>query len=467
MYIIINALKNVKRNLSRNILMFVILLMVIIGSVVALSIKSAASTITEEYRESLGANAILEVNEAKFKGQKMEPMIISMDQYNKLMASEFVRSYKLSTSMAVEGENLKGKDAADPDSEASKNVGMVGVGDNGEAVHYDNIPSIKLLGASSTDGSPFADFASGRRAITQGRTVEKDGEGLVSEEFAQINNLKVGDVIKLSNPVRPSAGQLEITIVGIYKDVTTEYASTIMPIAYMNRRNEILTTFDTTREFYSTESATINADFSLRSPDDLEPFRQFVREIGITDDYNISVDEAAYNQAVGPLETLDTTMTYFIIVMLIVTCGVLLFLSMLSIRERQYEIGVLRAMGMKKISIAFSFVIESLSILFISLIIGIAIGTVVSNPIANNLLHQQISDVNNNSVAADPSVLGSSIIKDNKEKVDAVNEISVQINYIVILQLAALGIVLVLFSNLVAISYIMKFEPMEIMRKRN
>lgn len=467
MYIVINAIKNVKRNMSRNVLVLIILALVIVGSVVALSIKSATAAISEEYRNSLGAEATITVNEAKFKNAKSNPMVITMDHFNKLAESELVRSYKLSTSMAVEGDNLKGKDAEEIDSEASKNTAMVGVGDDGKPKEFDNLPSIKLLGSTSTAGYPFADFKNGKRVLTDGREVEKAGEGLISQEFAEINKLKVGDVLKLRNPVKESSGTLEITVVGIYKDTTTEYPESTTKASYSNRRNEILTTFETTKNFYNTDSANINADFSLRSPEDLKAFEQLARDIGITDDYLISVDEAAYNKAVGPLETLSTIMTYFIVVMLVVSGGVLLLLSILSIKERQFEIGVLRAMGMKKIAVAFGFLTESIIILIISLLIGVSLGSLIANPVANDLLQQQIETIQNAKPAAGSKGNINSTVKDNKEEVDAIDKIETTINYLVILQIAGIGLLLVLVSNGAAISYIMKFEPIEIMRKRD
>lgn len=464
MYIIKNALKNVKRNMSRNVLLLIILLLVIVGSVVALSIKSATTLITEEYRNSIGAQATIELDESKFKGNGKKPMVITMDQYRTLSESEFVRTYKLSISMPAEGVGIHGKDAEDPNKE--KTMGMVGVDENGEGVDFDTLPSLKLLGAIGTDGPAFADFKSGRRSITDGRNVEKDGEALISEELADINNLKVGDVIKLSNPARPNGSVLELKVVGIYKDLTKEYPPTIFTSAYMNKRNEILTTFDTTRDFYNTQSATINSEFALRSPEDLEAFTKLAREIGITDDYLIKVDETSYAKAVGPLETLDSIMTYFIIVMLAVATGVILLLSVLSIRERQYEIGVLRAMGMKKISIAIGFIFESISLLVVSLVLGVAIGSMISNPVANNLLQNQLDNLNSAASPADMQSLSKGV-KDNKEEVDVIDTINTNTDFIVIIQIAGIGLILVLVSNLVAISYIMKFEPMDIMRKRD
>ncbi|MCG4735229.1 FtsX-like permease family protein, partial [Casaltella massiliensis] len=51
--------------------------------------------------------------------------------------------------------------------------------------------------------------------------------------------------------------------------------------------------------------------------------------------------------------------------------SILVLISILAIRERKYEIGVLRAMGMKKGKVALGLIFETLSMIFISLSIGL------------------------------------------------------------------------------------------------
>lgn len=63
----------------------------------------------------------------------------------------------------------------------------------------------------------------------------------------------------------------------------------------------------------------------------------------------------------------------FLIVVLVLSSMILILLSTLAIRERKYEIGVLRAMGL---------LTEMLAITGICLILGLVIGMVASQPIA-------------------------------------------------------------------------------------
>lgn len=468
MYIIKNAIKNLKRNLSRNILMLVILVLVIVGSVVALSIKSATSTISQQYRDQIGAEVTIETNNEKYKQTKKIPKPITMDQYQKLSESDLVKSFSFFVSMPVESKDLKGVgEDQQPKDDPNQGMAMVGLDENNNPKQMDSLPTTRLVGATGSDSNSLIEFANGQRTISEGRGLENNNEVLISEEFAKLNNLKIGDTIKLINPQREDDPALEVKIVGIYEDFTSEYSDPNMQIPYLNRRNEIITTFDTTRSFFKSDNISLAARFVLNSPNDLEAFTNYAREIGITDDYNLTTDEASFQKAVAPLESLDTIMSYFIVIMLVVSAGVLLLLSFLSIRERQYEIGVLRAMGMKKGSVAFGFMTESFIILILSIVIGIGIGSMISNPVANNLLEQQLTNLKQAEEKNKNANTMMMSVQDNKREIDPIDSIEASVNYQVIIQISMIGIVLVLISNAVAISYITKFEPIEIMRKKD
>ena len=71
---------------------------------------------------------------------------------------------------------------------------------------------------------------------------------------------------------------------------------------------------------------------------------------------------------------------------------VLVVINMINIRERKYEIGVLRTVGMKKSLLSLQFISELLMVAIVSLLIGAAIGSACSVPVANNLLANEISN---------------------------------------------------------------------------
>ena len=84
----------------------------------------------------------------------------------------------------------------------------------------------------------------------------------------------------------------------------------------------------------------------------------------------------------------------FMIVVIILGSIILALLSSITIRERKYEIGVLRAMGMKKAK-SRGLISEALMITAVCLVVGLVIGSALST--ANTILQNQIEARNRQS----------------------------------------------------------------------
>ena len=96
---------------------------------------------------------------------------------------------------------------------------------------------------------------------------------------------------------------------------------------------------------------------------------------------------------------------------------------MINIRERKYEIGVLRTIGMKKSKVSIEFVSELLIVCIISLIIGAFAGSLLSVPVSNKLLSQEIEnanskyeDISNNFGRGKNKKEENNIVKENENK---------------------------------------------------
>lgn len=146
----------------------------------------------------------------------------------------------------------------------------------------------------SLQGGKFGEFKDGLRSVATGRMPEALNECLVSEELARTAGLSVGDTLTLSSFVqdkdrnRKDIGY-ELTIVGIYRDSTSEYASGARKNAYTNRRNEILTTFETVGASIPTgySGVQLAATYYLKSPDLLDAFAKEVYAKGLDPVYDV------------------------------------------------------------------------------------------------------------------------------------------------------------------------------------
>jgi len=384
MYIFKNAMKNIWRNKGRNSLIGIIILGIIASTVVAFSINTTTDKIIKDYKNRFGSEVTLApdmeklMEQVKKTGKKLEN--VSADKYFKFAESKHIKNSVLTSEFGAVSKTLK---SIDEDVEDENNsVGMAVVGADGQMVT--TMPKIKVLGTSTLDS--LEEFNTGKRKIIDGEIYKEKDECVVSKEFAELNNIKVGDLIEINQNSDENSESYKLKVSGIYFDTTDEYSGMPFKSAYMNKRNEVLTSLETIKGISGSEKLSIQAKYYLKNPDMLKDFEKEIRANGLPEVYNVSTDEASYNKIVGPVEGLGSITLMFVFVVLGLGSVILILLNTLSIKERKYEIGVLRAIGMKKSKVALGLISESLIITIICLVIGIGAGSALSQPVSNSLL---------------------------------------------------------------------------------
>lgn len=275
----------------------------------------------------------------------------------------------------------------------------------------------------------------------------------MSENFAKLNGLAVGDTIKISNLEQSVDFEpLELTVTGIYFDTTENKYGYIS--AQTNPRNDILTTYETMAQYQDniarTKLYTINTTYFLKDPDLLDEFDKEAHAKGLHKNYKVSTDELTYNKIVESAENLANVSNIFLIGVLIVGSTILVLLSVLSIRERKYEIGVLRAMGMKKIKVMKGILYESLLIVFACLAIGISIATFTAQPVADTITNNQQQTQQNF----------------NEPQIEF-EKIQVSLTTNAVFKVVGIAVLLVIISSSAGVFYILRYEPTKILLERN
>lgn len=244
-----------------------------------------------------------------------------------------------------------------------------------------------------------------------------------------------------------------------------------MQISFMNRRNEILTSFDSIMNQAEAAGGKLNvqATYYLKNPDMLLDFEKELQAKGLPEAYTVSTDEASYKKVVGPVEAMRGIFFTFMIVVLILGSLVLMLLYSIAIRGRKYEIGVLRAMGLKKGKVALGLMSEALVIMVVCLVAGLGLGSVLSQPVADTILQDQVAAAEESNTAAGGGkflmVAGQSNISNVSSP--PISELDVGLDTATIAQIAAIALLLALLSSAVGIRKITKFEPIKILMERN
>lgn len=467
MFVFTNALKNIGRNKGRNILLSGIILLMILSTVVSVVINTAAGRVIHAYKAKFGAEVTLVRSNQKIEEQNIPLFSLtvpSLEDYQKFGESERLKSKEFAANAFVLMEGLQTLDQGKSDGAEIKEEGG-GVNSGGTFLTR---PIATLIGFSNPEIS--TEFQSGLRKIMEGRQFENKGECLVSQKFAELNRLTVGSKMSFTDY---SYGNEEpvsqtLTVSGIYED-NTPAENGGMVTSSTNRGNEILVSLETFTglPLYEKEKASgmlnIQVSFILKSPELAGAFQQELYDKGLPAYYTVSADAERYNKAVGPVEGISRIVTIFLIVVLVLGSLILILLSTMAIRERRYEVGVLRAMGMKKVKVALGMVTEMLVMTAACLVIGLGIGAAVSQPIADSLLQSQVQASQSAPLRNDNTEVSSGI----QTSQSAITDIDVGLSGAAIGQIALISLLLALLSSAAGVIFITRYEPVKILSERN
>ena len=518
MYIFKNAIVSIKRNKGRNILIGIIVMVIAAAATVTLAIRESASTLVDAYENKYNVEATLTVNRDSIMSQmqsgtdSMEDNINkwnsiaspTIDEINSYGDSNYVTSYYYTYQVGMNGSNVTAatssinKTTTDTSTtkysgESSERKGMMGGGTSTTTTtHQERIETNSLngdftvVGYSSYDG--MSDFVSGNYTITDGEisTDFNSNDCVISSELAELNSLSVGDTITLVNP-NNSKKTYTLTITGIYTDNTSDSAS--MDKMFSNSANKIITNSNLVTSMVSDDSTlktTITPTYILRSKYVTDDFATEVKSKGLSDNYEVTNNLDSISSETESISNVSNFATTFLIVTLVIGGVVLLIINMINVRERKYEIGVLRTIGMSKIAVISQFVFELLMVSLIGLLLGAVIGSASSVSIANGLLSQEITsaqtqteNVNSNFGHGPESDSSSSSTSSNNNapsmtnkvngvaNVSQVKSIDAVVNIQVLAELLGIGLALTLVSSLSAMISIANFRPLTILKERS
>lgn len=461
MYILTNMVKNLWRNRGRNLLFAGIVFAVIAICTTGVLIRNASTGLISNYKKELSIKTTIVPDISKMsKGGGIEKTQLTSEQVKSFGDSKLLTSASYQARLNVELKDIKAVGADKANEMMGENQGMQNTSDF-------RMPTGTVIGSNNSNISN--DFKEGKRKIIKGNMYKKANECIISEQLAEANNLSVGDKLKIDRPKGKSSPE-ELTISGIYSDTTMEGNTSSIPgLTLTDRNNEVLVSEDTATnlKMFST-AGTLEAEYYLKNPDLIEDFRAEVTEKGLPDTYKLYANEATYKQAAGPLESLQQISTIFLLIVIILGSVVLLFISLMTIRTRQREIGVLRTIGMKKSAISLGLIGETIAIVTVCLVLGLGVGNVVAQPIGHSMLENQIAaqKENESSGGQEDLVLTTGGLPVESEKVST-KDISVKLDEVALLQIIGLALIITVISAGIGVRYATRLEPMKILSEGN
>lgn len=498
MYILKNAVTSIIRNKGRNLLIGIIIFAISATTAISLSINNSSNKLIKSYKEKYEIEATFGINrenmmkdfnpeEKESSREKMQESFnsisnISIEDINKYGKSNYIKDYYYTMTVGINANNItKASQENETIPESSPERAGENMQERGGKRGFSNQTSgdFTLVGSSSLNA--MNDFIEGTYKISSGEvpTDFTEEKCLINKELATLNNIKVNDKITLVDPLDESKTQ-DVIIAGIYEE--TQSADNNMNM-FTNSANKIIT--NTTlvskiKDANSNLSVETKPTFTLISSDVIEKFEKEVRKKGLSEDLTIETNLTQLEESTKSISNVKTFAVTFLIITLIIGTIVLLVINMINIRERKYEIGVLRTIGMKKSKVALQFLEEILIIATVFLLIGTLVGACLSVPVSNYLLKNEITNnieennsINNNFGHQKPINMPTNKEKDFSKQnfkgvsnIKAFESIDAVVNLKVLLEILVIGLVITLISCISAIITIERFSPLTILKER-
>ena len=299
---------------------------------------------------------------------------------------------------------------------------------------------VMMNGITSTKNN--IDFKSEVLKLEKGRHIEENNQNkiLVHEKFASMNNLNLGDKIKLEQ----NGKTVEFEVVGIFSG---EKTNNFEGLSSDFIENTVYTDYNSSQKLldYSSNNKVTSVEYGVNNPTELDDIIKNVESLGIN---NISVSKSNknYELVTSSVESITKLTNMIRIGSVIVGVVILSLVLMFWIRERLYEIGVLLSLGISKINLILQFVVETLMVTIFGFLSALGLEFILLKYLSSNITKVFSEDL--------PKIISDEL---NKISINSSNIIGVIIVMITI----------VIISVVVALLPILKTKPKKILTQIN
>ena len=399
------------RKKVRTILLFSIILIMATLLIVCFSINSSSDMANSNVRKALKCS--FTVNAKTLENGLDENIVNQILNIDGITDSYNLRSYTVTEYRDISNNKLKTRD--DVGLKVYENAGRV-VGDRySEKDSYFTDEGFKL-----TNGEHI--------------TPDKKQVALVHQDFANNNNLKIGDYIVLNNIEGNEMG-VEVQIIGVFtstrKSDTEEYMDTTNLF-----ENIIFTDLNTiSKLIYETDGENSQyGDFEVEDPEELD---NLITEMKKIENVNwescvITKNDSNFKNTKEALEGIQQIVSTAIIVIFIISIILIVLILNLWTKHRINEIAILLSVGISKKDIIWQQIIEILMVSVPAFILSYFTSSIATK------------------------IVGSKLIS------SITNSIEISVNIFDWLLVSGIGLLIILVSTIISIYQITKIKPRDI-----
>lgn len=528
------AFKNVTRKLSKTILLVITFFVIGNFVIIGLGVANAADNAKVLTRQKMRAvvtygvdyDAVWKYTDSLTDEDELEefyknyPSVKLSDVKEILADSRVATANAFSNMMAYQTDDY---DFVHLNNEAEENMGNSGqscwINENGQEVCQTYIEPTHFIKSNMFPN--MIEFVDGQYEIVDGRFYNQEeidnGEFvlLVSKAFAEVNGLKVGDIYTLytASPtdfvyydgleIGEELYTKDFEIVGIFDHqdkimpdssnfnytypyenpdnmllmpATTQYLSTL---EYQQLIFDYYAEKNPDDEYYSEENRPTedginnmqvsDVTFLLNDPLEVENFVESYSN-KLPQFMMLDANNEEFKRLSKPLDTLGLYANFIIWLVIINAIVIISLVTALTLKTREYEIGVLLSVGASKLKIIGQFFIELAIVAILGFTLAVGSGSLVANKVGQKVLEFQIQE---SEVDEDEGYdYGYNSIWDTDYSTeitldDLVSEYNVTVSPLIIGEIYVLGLGIVLISILVPSLMIMRFNPKKILMNQN
>ena len=334
------------------------------------------------------------------------------------------KNYIFSNSVTVEGKKVV---------QENQNITL-----NDEVKNKSNLVMMNGITASKSN----IDFKSEVLKLEKGRHIEENDNNIIMihEKFAELNNVNLGDKIKLAQEGK----SLELEVVGIYSG---EKTNTFNGLSSDFIENTVYTDYKSSQELsnLTANNKVTSVEYGVEDPTKLDDVIKTVENLGINN-LMVSKSNKNYELITSSVESITKITNMIRIGSVMVGVVILSLILMFWVRERTYEIGILLSLGTSKVNLVLQFIVEVLLVTIVGLITALGIEMTTIKYLASNV---------------------GSIFSEDLPKTIADELMMMSVNGIDIINLVIVMIAIVIISVVVALLPILKMKPKKILTNIN
>ncbi|MBS5318088.1 MAG: FtsX-like permease family protein [Gemella haemolysans] len=309
---------------------------------------------------------------------------------------------------------------------------------NDEIKNNSNLVMLNGITASKSN----IDFKSEVLKLEKGRHIEENDNNkiMIHEKFAELNNVNLGDKIKLSQEGKT----LELEVVGIYSG---EKTNTFNGLSSDFIENTVYTDYKSSQELSNliANNKVTSVEYGVEDPTKLDDVIKTVENLGLSN-LTVSKSNKNYELITSSVESITKITNMIRMGSVVVGVVILSLILMFWVRERTYEIGILLSLGTSKVNLVLQFIVEVLLVTIFGLMIALGIEIATINYLASNV---------------------GSVFSEELPKSIADELMKVSVNGIDIVNLVIVMIAIVIISVVVALLPILKMKPKKILTNIN